>query len=187
MTGMQIFFNSWDALIRTLIVASCAYPTLVILLRVAGKRTLSQWNAFDLVVTVALGSSFASAILSNDVALAQGVLGFLMLVGLQYAVTWSSVRIACVRRFVKSDPAVLLSGGRFNEDSMRRERVTDSEIRAALRARGIARVEDVAAVILETDGTFSVIEEMTGGVPTALRGVAGFDHLARTASNGRVE
>ena len=49
---------------------------LVIFLRLSGKRTLSKMNAFDLVVTVALGSTLATVLLTKDVALADGALAF---------------------------------------------------------------------------------------------------------------
>ena len=62
-----MFFESGSALLRTLIVGSLAYMALVFLLRVSGKRTLSKWNAFDLVVTVAFGSTLATALLSMGV------------------------------------------------------------------------------------------------------------------------
>ena len=53
----QIFFDNWETLFRTLIIGVLAYVSLVILLRISGRRTLSKMNAFDMVVTVALGST----------------------------------------------------------------------------------------------------------------------------------
>ena len=82
---------SGSALLRTLVVGSLAYGALVLLLRLAGKRTLSKWNAFDLVVTVAFGSTLATVLLSKDTTLVQGVLAFGVLVGLQWSLTWLSV------------------------------------------------------------------------------------------------
>ena len=67
-----MFFDSWASLGRTAVVGILAYVALVLLLRVSGKRTLSSMNAFDLVVTVALGSTLASVFLSSSVPLARG-------------------------------------------------------------------------------------------------------------------
>jgi len=105
------FFNTWAGLVRISIVGTLAYVALVLLLRISGKRTLSKMNAFDLVVTMALGSTLATIILSRDVALAEGVLAFAVLIGLQYAVTWLSVRSQAISRFVKSDPTLLFYRG----------------------------------------------------------------------------
>lgn len=90
----QMFFNGWSHLIRTLVVGVLAYVALVLFLRISGKRTLSKLNAFDLVVTVALGSTLATILLNQDIAPAQGALAFLLLIGLQFIVAWLSVPFA---------------------------------------------------------------------------------------------
>ena len=74
-----MFFTHWFDLARVLIVGVSAYAALVFLLRISGKRTLSKMNAFDLVVTVALGSTLATILLSKDVALAEGLLALALL------------------------------------------------------------------------------------------------------------
>ena len=142
---------------RVVIVGVLAYVSLVLLLRVSGKRTLSKLNAFDFVVTVALGSTLATVLLSKDVALAEGVTAFALLIALQFVITWASARSGTVRRLVKSEPALLFFHGDFLRDAMRRERVTEDELRAAVRASGVASLEDVAAVVLETDSNLTVI------------------------------
>jgi uncharacterized membrane protein YcaP (DUF421 family) len=70
----RVFFSGWDSLLRTLVVGVLAYVALVVFLRISGKRTLSKMNAFDLIVTVALGSTLATVTLSKEVALADGAL-----------------------------------------------------------------------------------------------------------------
>jgi len=154
-----MFFDSGTVLVRTLIVGSLAYLALVILLRLSGKRTLSKWNAFDLVVTVAFGSTLATALLSKDTSLAQGVVAFGLLVGLEWTITRLSVRYGAVRRWVKAEPRLLLLRGQVRHAALREERVTEGELHAAVRAKGITALEDIEAVVLETDGTFSVLEQ----------------------------
>ena len=61
-------------------------------------------NAFDLVVTVALDSTLATVLLSSNVALAEGLLAFALLISLQFGVTWLSVRSSTFRRLVKNEP-----------------------------------------------------------------------------------
>ena len=75
-----------------LIVGTLAYAALILLLRASGNRTLSKMNAFDFVVTVALGSTLATMLLSADVALAEGVVALALLIGLQFVITWLSAR-----------------------------------------------------------------------------------------------
>ena len=168
-----MFFESRNALFHTLIVGTLAYITIVILLRFSGKRTLSKWNAFDLVVTVAFGSTLAAAFLSNDVSLMQVILAFSLLVGLQWIITWLSVRSVTVERLVKARPRLLLLQGQLLHEALQQERVTEGELRAALRAQGISAFEDVAGIVLETDGSFSVLKEL-GSSTSALADVQGY-------------
>jgi uncharacterized membrane protein YcaP (DUF421 family) len=159
---------------RTLITGVLAYILIVLILRLTGKRTLSKWNAFDFIVTVALGSALANVILARDVSLAQGAVALSLLCLLQLIVTWLSVRSDRFQQMVKSTPALLLYEGVFQHDTMVGERVTEAEIRSALRGQGISAVEEVAAVVLETDGTFSVIRRWQGPSRSALIDVTGF-------------
>lgn len=162
-----MFFDTWSAFGRIALTAIVIYLAVVIFLRVTGKRTLSKWNAFDFIVTIALGSTLAASILSKDTAIFEGILGLGLLMGLQFVVTWLSVRSSTVRRLLKSQPTLLLHEGQFQREAMRRERVTESEVRAALRSHGVSSVEHAAAVVLETDGNFSVItEQMSVGSST---------------------
>lgn len=152
-----MFFSGVEGVWRTLIVGALAYAILVIVLRLTGKRTLSKMNAFDLVVTVALGSTLATILLSKDVALVEGVTAFLLLAGAQYAVTYTSLRSARFRRWIKAEPRALLRDGRYIEDALRTERVTRDEVDAAMRQAGYADPSGVALVMLETDGSMSVV------------------------------
>lgn len=146
-----MFFNDASSLLRVVIVGTLAYSSLVLLLRVSGKRTLSKMNAFDLVVTVAIGSTLATVLLSKNVALADGVVAFTLLIGLQYSITWLSVRSRRVENLIKAEPSLLYFNGRFLE-AAKAERVTEAEVRAAVRSQGLSEMESVAAVVLETDG-----------------------------------
>lgn len=169
-----MLFDSWADLGRVAAVGTLAYAALVLLLRISGKRTLTKLNAFDLVVTVALGSTLATVLLSKEVSLAEGVLALALLIALQFGITWLSVRSPRFQSFIKAEPRLLLHRGQFVEAAMRAERITREEVLAAMRANGAADVADVAAVVLETDGSLSILG---GGLAeagsTTLAGVDG--------------
>ena len=133
--------DDWADLVRVVVVGTCSYLSLLVLLRVSGKRTLAKLNAFDFVVTVALGSTLSSVLLSSDVALAEGVTAMVLLVGLQFLVAWLSVRSRTVEGLVKSEPTLVYRDG-FLLGPMRRMRVTDDEIRQAARTAGHARLAE---------------------------------------------
>ena len=152
-----MLFNDWSGPLRVVIVGTLAYVGLIVLLRVTGKRTLSKMNAFDLVVTVALGSTLATVLLNDSVPLAVGLAALALLVFLQYIITWATVRSAVVRGLVKSEPTLLVRKGDFLEDAMRKVRITREEIEAAARQQGIGAISDVEFAVLETDGSLSII------------------------------
>ena len=168
-----MFFDAPAELWRIGLIGLLTYVLLITVLRISGKRTLAKMNAFDLVVTVALGSTLATILLSRDVSLAEGVAALVLLVGLQFAATWLSVRWRPLRRTLKSAPTLLLRDGELLAEAMRRQRVTDNEVYQAVRSQGIGDLGDVAAVVLETDGTFSVVSRQQAGARTALRDVDG--------------
>ncbi len=165
-------FESWSGLLRVLVVGGLAYVGLVLVLRITGKRTLSKMNAFDLIVTVALGSALATTMLSKGTPLVEGLAGMALLVLLQYAVTWLSVRSERVQQLVKAQPAMLVHRGQWQDATMQRERVTREEVLSALRSQGQKSLDDSTTVVIETDGSLSVLTGQTSSAePSSLANV----------------
>ncbi|OJA07084.1 DUF421 domain-containing protein [Halomonas sp. QHL1] len=168
-----VFFNSWGSLLRIVIIGVLAYATLVLFLRLSGNRTLSKMNAFDLIVTVALGSTLATVLLSKDVTLVDGAVALALLISLQFVITWTSVRFRWVRRLVTGEPLMLLYQGEFLLTSLRHARVTRDEVLSAIRSSGLSDVTAVEAVVLETDGSLSVVKRQAESRQSSLEGVRG--------------
>ena len=164
-----MFFDSYHDLVRVAVVGASAYLALVVLLRATGKRTLSKMNAFDLVVTVALGSILAATILDDSVSLSEGLLAFAVLCLLQFAVTYVSVRWKAFATLVKSEPTLLFFDDRWLAVAMKRERVTEEEALAAVRAQGLSDLSEVRAIVLESDGSINVVHGKDIGHCTAPR------------------
>lgn len=153
-----MFWSSGGDLVRILIIGPLIYVALILILRVTGKRMLSKMNAFDFVVTIALGSVLATVVMSKDIALAEGVLGLGLLIGLQYLIAWTSSRSGLVNRLIKSEPTLLYYRGTFLKEALQRENVNEDAVRAGMRSAGAGSFEDVDAVVLESDGTVSIIK-----------------------------
>lgn len=168
-----MWFDSWSDILRIVIIGPAAYVTLVLVLRASGKRTLSQLNAFDFVVTVSLGSTLATILLSSDVAWADGFVALAVLAGLQFVVAGVSARWPRARAVVTSEPVVLVRDSALQHAEMRRNRLTESEILQAVRSSGCGDLAQVAAVVLETNGTMSVIATGKYGNGSAMKGVVG--------------
>ncbi len=153
-----MFFSDSFSITRILVVGTLSYILIVFILRVSGKRTLSKMNSFDFIVTVSLGSVLANILTSQDIALVDGILAFSLLVFLQFLSTWLSVRSDWFNSLIKSSPKLLYYKGRYDKLAMKKERIPEQEILQAVRSEGYLSMEKIYAVVLETDGTFSVLE-----------------------------
>lgn len=155
---MSIFFKSWDSIIRLVISSLVVYPFIIIALRIYGKRSLSKLNMFDFIVTLALGSIFASTVVSENVTVIDGILTFVLFLSAQYIVTRLALAIPMFDKIIKSEPTIVFQNGEFLEDYMRDVRVTKEEILYAIRQSGIGCLNDVDAVVMETNGMMSVLQ-----------------------------
>jgi uncharacterized membrane protein YcaP (DUF421 family) len=177
----SLFFDTWESLFRTAFIALFSYLSLLAMLRIAGNRMLSQLNAFDLIITVALGSTLATTILTKNVPLADGLLGFSILIALQWTISKLSFRFRTFQKVLKSEPKLLYFKGRYLEKELKECHVTEEEILQVIRATGITRLEDVEAVVLETNGKFSVLRKTGSTARSVLKNVKGFDSNAETS------
>ena len=80
----------------------------------------------------------------------------MLLLGMQFAITWLSVRSERFQDLIKAQPTLVMHRGRFLDAALRAERVTHEELLSVLRSSGVADPADVASVVLETDGSFGV-------------------------------
>ncbi|MFC4430978.1 DUF421 domain-containing protein [Citricoccus alkalitolerans] len=172
-----MWFDSWADLARIVVVGAAAYTVLVVVLRVSGKRTLSQLNAFDFVVTVALGSTLATILLSADVSFTEGVTALGLLAGLQFLVATVSAHWQRTRAGLTSRPVLLLADGQVRHEALKRNRLAESELRQAVRMQGTGDLSQVKAVVLETNGKLSIITTSQYGNGSALEDVRGAQDL----------
>lgn len=172
-----MFFHSWSDIGTVAVMAVTAYAALVILLRVSGKRTLAKLNAFDFVVTIAIGSVLASTLVAASVSWSEGVMAVAVLMATQFVIAKVIAQWDAARGAVRSRPTALVIEGEVLAERCRRERVSEAEVHQAIRAAGRASLAGVAAVVLEPDGSLSVIATDALGDATALRAVEGADAL----------
>lgn len=165
-----MFFDSLSDLLRVLVVTPLAYGWLVLLLRIGGTRTLAQLNAFDFIVTIALGSTLATVLLSSSVSWTEGALALALLTALQFVVAVLSVRAPWFRRAVTSTQSILVRDGQVDEAALLRERISASSLRQAVRQQGLGGLDLVALAVLETNGKISVISRQQRGSGSALPG-----------------
>jgi uncharacterized membrane protein YcaP (DUF421 family) len=171
-----MFVDGWQPIIRILIVGTLSYVAVIALLRYFGKRALTKMNAFDIVVTVAVGSAFASAVMTKDITLVDGIVAFVLLLVLQRAFAGLAIRLGWFGRYLKAQPLLIVYRGVILWDAAKKEQLGNLEILGGMRSKGIAAVEDVLAMVLEPDGSFSVIPLSAAPgtkLPTTLQDVRG--------------
>jgi uncharacterized membrane protein YcaP (DUF421 family) len=132
------------------------YAFLIVALRLFGRRELGQMNPFDLVVLLTLSNTVQNAIIGNDNSVLGGVVGAMTLL----ATNWLVVRYLYVHpaldRKLEGEPTVLVRDGVALPDNLRRELITEDELRAAIRRQGVESLDQVRLALLETSGTISV-------------------------------
>ena len=171
MSDLAFFFSGWAPVGRILVVGASMYLALVVLLRISGSRSLATMNAFDLIVTVAIGSSFGRALTAKSVALLEAVAAFVLLLLLQFVVAWSQARWPRLEAVVTNPPTLLFFRGRFLDGPMRRCRISRDSVRATVRKQQVGSLDQVDAVVLESSGELSVIVDL--GDASSLADIAG--------------
>jgi uncharacterized membrane protein YcaP (DUF421 family) len=176
------FFDGWYDVRRTVTLAVMGFAALIIMLRLSGKRTLSKLNVFDFVFVVAVGSVFAATIIEKDVTLVEGLFALGTLIIIQVVLAELAARSEIADRIINGRPALLFSHGEFIQRALKKERVTEEEVRGAIREEGVKRVEDVDAVVLENDGSLTVAWKSRGPGESSLvdAEVPGGDHTKKT-------
>ena len=150
-------FKNWDQLIRVVLTAPLLYVGLITMVNVFGKRSTSKMNNFDWVVTVAMGSIFASCVVLKTVPLVSALLAFLILLGMQWAVNRLTQRSDTIQDIVRASPRLVYHNGEVFEDVLRDERLLPAEFFAKVREHGYGNMDQIAAVVFEADASMSVI------------------------------
>lgn len=140
-----------EKVIRTVAV----YGFLILLLRVAGKRTLAQITSFDLVVLLLLSNTVQNAIIGNDNSLVGGLAGAVVLIAANYLVVRLLYAHRRADRAIEGSSSVLVHHGKFIDDHMKRQLITKIEIERAARKQGIGKISDVRVGRLETGGVLT--------------------------------
>jgi len=145
----------WNLVVR----AVAVYGFLVVALRIAGRRELAQMTSFDLVLLLVISNAVQNSLNAGDNSLAGGIVSAVTLVVLNWGLGFATYRWRRVERLVSGKPIRIVTDGRVHVKALRRELLTLDELRSALRKQGVMRITDCAQVVLEPDGTFSVVRK----------------------------
>ena len=137
--------------------ATAIYALVMVLVRVSGKRAVGQFTPFDLVLLILIGNAVQNGINGGDNSLTGAALMATTLIALNYAVAFVTSRSRRAERLVEGEPVVLARDGKVFDDVLRRELVSPSDFREALRMNSIEDVAEVELALLETNGHISVV------------------------------
>ena len=154
---MDWIFDGWGPIAEVLGSGLVMYVLVIVSVRLAGKRSTAKMNNFDWIVTLAIASIVASTVVSPSTTVAQGIAAVAVLLVAQMVTTWATSRSGAVARLIQPAPTLVVHDGRYLRDRMRAQRVTEHEVRAALRSNGYAALDDVHAVVLESDGNLTML------------------------------
>ncbi|QCO66591.1 DUF421 domain-containing protein [Luteimonas yindakuii] len=143
----------WEIVLR----ASVVYLGLALVLRVVPKRQTGNLAPNDILALVVIGSIAASAVLGEATSTLDLMLKILVIVLWDYLFNLAEYHFPRFRRVAQDTPTLLIHEGQVLEDNLRREKLTDEELAAALRGHGIDDLRDVRQAVLEVDGRISVI------------------------------
>lgn len=142
-----------EKIIRPVIV----YLFLVIGLRLAGKRELAQLNTGDLIVLLTLSNTVQNAIIGNDNSVTGGIIGATTLLIVNYIWTRFLFAHEKLGRLAEGDPDVLIEGGVINNDRLKKEQISRSELEIAAHKQGFASLNEIDQAVLEPGGTIAFV------------------------------
>lgn len=127
-------------------------------LRIVGLRSLAKFTAFDFVLTLAIGSTLATAAAATSAATYwTAMVALLVLFGLTAGLGRARRVSEAVEDGLDNCPVLLMRDGEFLEHAMDRVNVTRGDLVAKLREANVLRLSDVRAVVFETTGDISVL------------------------------
>ena len=142
-----------DVAIRTAIV----YLFLVVAIRLSGKREVGQMSVLELIVVLVISDAVQNSMVGENTSIWGGIVAVTILLGLDFLLREVSRRSKPLQKALEGEPRLLVRDGRLLKKAIDEEGLELSDVRTAVRAHGLADIEDVGLAVLETDGTISII------------------------------
>ena len=138
--------------------AAIVYVVLLVLFRIAGKRSVAEVTTFDLVLLLIISEATQQAMVDNDNSMTNALLLVVTLIGMNILFSVLADRWQGFGKLIEDVPLVIVEDGKLLQDRMRRERVSEDEVMEAARElQGLERLEQVRYAILERNGHITII------------------------------
>ena len=145
---------------ESIIRAAIVFTTLLVVFRIAGRRTLNQMTNFDFVLLLIISEATQNAMIGNDYSLTNGLLVILTLIGLNILLSHVKQRFPAINRWMDGLPMVIVKHGKPLNELMVWARVDESDILSSAReSQGLERMEQIKYAVLEINGNISIIPQ----------------------------
>jgi len=148
----------WHVLGGIVLRTAAVYATVLVGVRLSGKREVGQMTPFDLTLLLLISNAVQNAMTGPDTSLAGGVVAAATLLILNYLIAELSGGNRRFRKFVQGQPSLLVHDGKVIEAHMAKEHVSTDELQRSMREHGISSIHDVALAVLEVDGSISFLK-----------------------------
>ncbi|MDB4879351.1 MAG: hypothetical protein JWL60_797 [Gemmatimonadetes bacterium] len=134
------------------------YLVLLLIFRIAGKRTLSEITTFDFVLLLIISEAVQQGMIGEDNSMTNAMLVVVTLVGLDVGFSLLKRHFPRLERMVDPSPVVIVADGVLQREAAQKERVDEDDVLSAARTlHGLERMDQVKHAVLETGGKISII------------------------------
>jgi uncharacterized membrane protein YcaP (DUF421 family) len=135
-----------------------AYAFALLVLRLAGRRTMSQLRPIDLIGVLLLSETLSPALTAGDDSLTAGVVAAAALGVASASTTWLAFRFHWFDHALDGQPLLLIKNGKLDAGVLREQRITDEALLTALHSEGLEAVAQVKKAFVEPDGTITIVK-----------------------------
>ncbi|GAA4165909.1 DUF421 domain-containing protein [Chryseobacterium ginsenosidimutans] len=161
--------EEWSFILEIILRTAIMFLTIIIGLRVLGKRGVKQLSIFELVVIIGLGSAAGDPMFNKDVGIVSSIMVFIVIILLYTIVTYLIAKNKKFEQLIEGKPICLIENGEFSIDNFKKENLGSDEFFAELRLRGISQLGQIEKAIEESSGEISVFffedEKVKYGLP----------------------
>lgn len=153
------FYDDIDNLLRVGLSCLVFYVIVIVASKLAGLRSFSTFSTFDFLITLAMGALLATTIVSKEVSIVEGSAALVGLYILQMLIAWLRQKWSFVRKLIDNPPVLLMRDGQVLYKNLKRVKITEDELKSKLRQQSILHYDQVKAVVLESSGDISIIQD----------------------------
>jgi uncharacterized membrane protein YcaP (DUF421 family) len=144
--------------VDTILRDAAAYWFLLFIMRVIGRRAVSQTTTFELILIFLIGGMSIQAVVTDDRSLTNAFLAIATIGMMHVLVAWLKQKSVTFRKLADGTPIVIVEHYRWFDNRMQAARLQNQDVMAAARARGIQQMDDIKDAFIERDGSISIIQ-----------------------------